>query len=137
MAESLQLWNLLETGKYNIVLSQVNFDELERCAEPKLSILTDFLQRIEYTRVESDSSTVALASQFIDFGVLKEKSFDDCRHIAAALLAACDIIVSWNFHHVVNPDTMIGTGVIAATGGYKDIVICSPTSLINGGSEDE
>lgn len=91
----------------------------------------------KYTRVESDSVTVALASRFIDFGVLKEGNFDDCRHKAAALLAGCDVIASWNFYHMVTPDTMIRTRAIATTEGYKDIVICSPPSLINGGSEDE
>ncbi|MDE7017725.1 MAG: PIN domain nuclease, partial [Lachnospiraceae bacterium] len=40
-----------------------------------------------------------LAEKFIDFGSLKRKSYDDCRHIAAAILAGCDFIISWNFKH--------------------------------------
>lgn len=39
---------------------------------------------------------------------MKQKSFDDCQHIAAAILAACDIITSWNFKHIVNVKTVRG-----------------------------
>lgn len=133
MAHTLQLWEQIQAGEYDVVLSQVDFDELERCTNEKLVILTDFLRLIKYSRVESDSATVELASKFIDFGILKAKSFDDCRHIAAALLSGCDIIVSWNFKHIVNTDTIIGTRKIVAAGGYKDIIICTPSMLTKGG----
>ena len=39
---------------------------------------------------------------------MKQKSFDDCQHIAAALLAGCVIIISWNFKHIVNVKTVRG-----------------------------
>jgi len=129
MADTLRLWNLLETGKYDIVISEVVTLELEQCAKVKRQLLADFMQRIQYVEVESNNDSVALASKFIDFGILAEKSFDDCRHIAAALVSGCDIIVSWNFKHIVNPDTIAGTRKIAVAGGFQDIIICSPSML--------
>jgi hypothetical protein len=42
----------------------------------------------------------------------------------------CDMIVSWNFKHIVNPDTIMGIRKIAAAGGLKDIIIYSPAKLI-------
>ena len=53
--------------------------------------------QIDYTMVKADRDTVELAGKFIDFGILWQKSFDDCQHIAAAILAGCDAITSWNF----------------------------------------
>ena len=137
MEDTLRLWRQIQDGKYNVVLSEVVFDELVECFEPKKSYFAAFLRQINYERVESNSDTVALASKFIDFGILREKSFDDCRHIAAALLSGCDLIVSWNFKHIVNTKTIKGTKVIATMEGFKDVIICSPTMLIEGGLEDE
>jgi len=137
MADTLRLWNLLETGKYDIVISEAVTIELERCAEFKRQLLADFMQRIQYVEVESNNDSVVLASKFIDFGILKEKSFDDCRHIAAALVSGCDIIVSWNFRHIVNPDTIVGVRKIAIAGGFQDIIICTPSMLTKGGLDYE
>ena len=137
MVDTLRLWRQIQEEKYNVILSEVAFDELDSCPEPKRSYLAAFLQQIQYERVVSDNDTVLLAGKFIDFHILREKNFDDCRHIAAALLSGCDIIVSWNFKHIVNTRTIKGTRVITAMEGYKDLIICSPTMLIEGGLEDE
>ena len=137
MQDTLQLWNQIQAGEYDVVMSEVVFDELAACMEPKRSYLAAYLQQIHFERVSSNNDTITLASKFIDFGVLREKSFDDCRHIAAALLSGCDIIVSWNFKHIVNTKTIKGTKVITTMEGFKDIIICSPTMLINGGFDDE
>ena len=91
-----------------------------------------FLEDISFTVIEPDDDTIALARIIIGRGVLTEKNFNDCRHIAAALLSGCDIIVSWNFKHVVNAKTIKGTKVIAMTEGYKDTLIYPPTMLVEG-----
>ena len=78
----------------------------------KREILLDYLDQIEYNIIETDENTVSLAEKFIDFGVLKRKSYDDCRHIAAAVLAGCDIIISWNFKHIVNVKTIQGVKAV-------------------------
>jgi hypothetical protein len=73
----------------------------------------------------------------LDAPDVPEKSRDDCRHIALAILSGCDIIVSWNFKHIVNPHTMKGVKVITTAEGYKDLLICTPTMLVEGGVFDE
>ena len=60
----------------------------------------EYLKQIDYNMVRVDEDTIKLAGKFIDFGILPQKSFDDCQHIAAAILAGCDIITSWNFKHI-------------------------------------
>jgi hypothetical protein len=49
-----------------------------------------------------------IAGRFIDLGILKQSSFEDCRHIANAIVSGCDAIVSWNFRHIVNVKTQRG-----------------------------
>lgn len=78
-----------------------------------------------------------LAEKFIDFGILKKKSFDDCQHIAAVILAGCDIITSWNFKHIVNVKTVRGVKIIITLEGYKDLLIYPPSVLLEGEDEDD
>ncbi len=80
--------------------------------------------------VETDEGVVELAEKMIDLGILKQKSYDDCRHIASAILAGCDIITSWNFKHIVNVKTVRGIKVITTLEGYKDLLIYPPSVLL-------
>ena len=79
--------------------------------------------------IETDENTVSLAEKFINSGVLKRKSYDDGRHIAAAVLAGCDMIISWNFKHIVNVKTIQGVKAVTTYEGYKDLMIYPPSVL--------
>ena len=96
-----------------------------------------FRKQVQYYLVHTDEDTVELAERFIDFGILKKKSFDDCEHIAAAILAGCDIITSWNFKHIVNVKTARGVKTITTLEGYKDLLIYPPSVLLEGDDEDD
>ena len=103
----------------------------------QLDILLGYLKQVQYHLVHTDEDTVDLAEKFIDFGILKKKSFDDCQHIAAAILAGCDIITSWNFKHIVNVKTVRGVKTITTLEGYKDLLIYPPSVLLEGDDDDD
>lgn len=126
---------MLKEGVYEVYISDIVISEISACNEEKLRILMDSLKQIDYNIIETDEDTVELAEKFIDFGILKQKSFDDCQHIAAVILAGCDIITSWNFKHIVNVRTVRGVKVITTMEGYKDLLIYPPTVLLE--SEDD
>lgn len=130
MQETLRLWELFRQGQYQVYISDIVIQEINNCKEDKLQILRDYLKQIEYDIIETDNRTIELAEKFIDFGILRQKSFDDCQHIAAAILAGCDIIVSWNFKHIVNVKTIRGVKVITTLEGYKDLLIYPPSVLL-------
>ena len=134
MEDTLELWKDFVNGKYEIYLSQVTIDEIEKCSEPKRSMLYDYLSDIEYTKLEINEEIVELAQKIIDMGILKPKSYDDCQHIAAAVVNACDCIISWNFRHIVNIKTIRGVRAITNLEGYKGIDIINPSVLLE--SED-
>lgn len=135
MQNTLDLWELFKNKVYEVYISDIVIREISGCNEEKLKILLDYLDQIDYNIIETDEDTVELAGKFIDFGILKQKSFDDCQHIAAAILAGCDIITSWNFKHIVNVKTVRGVKVITTLEGYKDLLIYPPSVLIE--SEDD
>lgn len=99
----------------------------------KRDILFDYLNQIDYNIIGTDEKTMELAGKFIDLGFLKRESYDDCRHIAAAILAGCDFIISWNFKHIVNVKTIRGIKAVTAYEGYKDLMIYSPSTLLEKG----
>ena len=136
MADTLRLWEKIKKGAYEVVLSEVVFDELEDCSEPKRSYLMDLLSKIQYERVEQNSDTEVLANRFIELGILRKKSLDDCLHIASALLSDCDIIVSWNFKHIVNPRIIKGAKIVATMEGHREIMVCSPSMLLEEANDE-
>ena len=130
MAETKEVWERIKAGNYEIVISTLVIDELRRCQEPKKTILLDHLKEIDFRILDVNEDTVRLAEKFIDFGVLKKRSFEDCQHIAAAILSNCDIIISWNFKHIVNVKTIRGIKVVTTLEGYRDILIYPPSALL-------
>ena len=136
MQETQQLWQLFREERYDVYISDIVLREIHQCPPPKLEVLNQFLDEISYTVIETDENTLALAEKFINFGILKQKSMDDCQHIAAAILAGCDIITSWNFRHIVNVRTIRGVKVITTLEGYKDLLIYPPSILIESEAED-
>ncbi len=133
---TLDLWKLFKNKVYEVYISDIVIREISGCNEEKLKILLGYLKQIDYNIVETDEDTIELAGKFIDFGILKQKSFDDCQHIAAAILAGCDIITSWNFKHIVNVKTVRGVKVITTLEGYKDLLIYPPSVLIESEEDD-
>lgn len=130
MQDTLQLWERFKKQRYEVYISDIVINQISDYTEEKLNILMDYLNQIEYHLIATDEDIVGLAEKFIDFGILKQKSFDDCQHIASAILAGCDIIISWNFKHIVNIKTIRGVKVITTLEGYKDLLIFPPSALL-------
>ncbi len=140
MKETQKLWKLFKEGQYEIYISDIVVSEINKCYMVKRNVLFDYLKQIDYNMIEIDENTVELAEKIIDFGFLKRESYDDCRHMAAAILAGCDLIISWNFKHIVNARTIQGIKAVTAYEGYKGLQIYSPLTLLEEdkyGSNDE
>jgi predicted nucleic acid-binding protein len=137
MAETREMWREIQAGKFDVYISPVDVLELDACPEPKRSILTNWLQSIPYTLLEQTDEVLDLADQYLKAGILPQKSTRDRLHIAYACVYNCDMIVSWNFEHMVNYKTISGVKGANALAGYKDMPIYSPTMLIKGATEDD
>jgi predicted nucleic acid-binding protein len=136
-ADTKRLWEDIKAGIYHVFLSPVVIVEIERCKEQKLSVLRDQLRLIRYTILQRTDEVVELASRYIAANVLRENSLNDCLHIAYACVYNCDLVVSWNFKHMVNIKTISGVKSVNALAGYKEMPIYTPTMLIEGVEDDE
>jgi hypothetical protein len=52
--------------------------------------------------LEPDEEAMFLAKKYIEEEVISEKYIVDSQHIAIATVNRCDVLVSWNFQHIVN-----------------------------------
>jgi len=124
------LFAKIMSGEYAAYISEVTREELENAKEPLRTTLLGRLENVEYNLIEVDDEVIELAERFIAAGVFKPVSYDDSVHIASAIVAKCDVVVSLNFRHIVNPETARGVRSICFDCGQKIIDIYSPRSLL-------
>ena len=135
MKDTLRLWNECIDGNYEIFISIIVTNEINQCAEPKRSEMLEKLRLIDFQVLPETDEVKTLADEYVKGGVLKEKSIADCLHIAYAVIYNCDVIVSWNFKHLVNFKTIDKVRIVNAINRYKEISIISPTMLVEGEEE--
>ena len=135
-ADTLKLWEEIKTNKYEVFLSEVFLTEINESPDKIRGKLLNYLQEIEYSLISINNRVEDIASKFIELKILTPKSYDDCQHIACAIVGGCDVIVSWNFRHIVNHKTIKGVKAITALEGYSDILIYTPSILIGGNDND-
>jgi len=137
MKETQELWKLLKINKYEVVISNIALLEISECGAEKRDKLIEYINEIAYEEYNLNEETQELAELIIKEGILKPKSFDDALHIASAILSDCDIILSWNFKHLVNVNTINGVRKICFNRSFNRIIdIYSPNVLLNKGDDE-
>ena len=137
MNDTLFFWQDIINGKFAVYISNVTLEEISECPEPKQTVLLEYLGQIDYEIQRESEESLELTGKYLDYGVLKEKSRDDLRHIALAVVAECDYIVSWNFKHFVNIKTITKVQAVNKLLGYSEITILPPLMLSEGDEADD
>ena len=119
----------VKKGEYNIVISNVTEGELLKAPERVKSLLN--VLDIDYEVIELTDDVVSLALEYIRENVVGQTSYDDCLHIAIATVSRLDLLVSWNFKHIVNIKRIRGYNGINIKNGDPTIEIRSPKDLID------
>ena len=127
---TVPLFERIENFEFVIIHSNITEKELEN-APKKIKETTKLLPNDSTEYVKSDIETVSLAKRYIEEGVVGATSYVDCLHIALATKYNANILVSWNFKHIVNVVRIVGYNSVNTAEGYKPIDIRSPRELIN------
>jgi len=127
--QAKRFWNDVNSGKIRIVASDVLKEELD-VAPQHVREFFDDLPESQIERVVSTSESDNLADRYIAEGVVGESSLNDCRHVAAATLAEADVLVSWNFRHIVKLNKIYRHNGINKMLGYREIEIRTPVEVI-------
>ena len=70
-----------------------------------------------------------LAERYVEEGVVASRYFADALHIAAAVFGDADILVSWNFKHLVRRSTRLLVNYINTKQRSRTIEILAPPEV--------
>jgi hypothetical protein len=119
-----------QIGRYETYISEVLFKEIGRCKPPKREKLLDLVMRDDHEELVLDESSELLARRYVKEGIIPIKYMDDAYHIAIASVAGVDLILSWNFEHIVKVKTKREVVGINMLMGYGPIDIYSPLEVV-------
>jgi len=77
-----------------------------------------------------DAEADALAAEYIRDGAVGMNQRADALHIAIATLARVDVLVSWNFKHIVNLRRIHAFNAVNLKQGYPVLEIRNPREVI-------
>jgi len=117
-------------GAFVVLLSRLTTDELEE-APAQVSGVIRGLSPGQVELVALNEEVKNLAEEYVKAGVLGESSLDDATHVAAATVAGADLILSWNFRHIVNFQRICGFNSVNTRMGYRSMVILSPREVLD------
>ncbi|MBS3966606.1 MAG: PIN domain-containing protein [Truepera sp.] len=128
------LLELIRAGEMIPVISEVTEAETRRAPEQIRQLLDElFDSGAEYVQLSAGAE--ALAGSYIAAGVVTQRFEADALHIALATLARVDVLLSWNFKHIVNLRRIRGFNGVNLVCGYSMLEIRSPKEVIGGGNE--
>ena len=131
---SKRFFELVGRGRLAVLVSPLTTDELEDAPEDVARVLTE-LPAEQVESVTLNREVRDLAAGYVAAGVLGEASLDDATHVAAATVAGADLIVSWNFRHIVNYKRICGFNSVNMRNGYRSMLILSPREVIDDDEE--
>lgn len=128
--ETRPFFDQLFQQKVKVLVSEVL--ELEIYRAPKFII--EFFEAIPLElveRVELTDEVRTLAEAYINERVVGKTSRADCQHIALATVNQADVLVSWNFKHIVNLERIRGYNSINFREGYQMTEIRTPKEIFS------
>lgn len=131
--ETKLLFEKVKQGEIICVYSNLTESELSNAPEK----VREFFENIPDNLKEKLTVTpdaLILAETYVKEKVIGETSLDDCVHIATATINKVDLLVSWNFKHIVNVYRIRGYNSINLRLGYPALNIHSPKEIV--GYED-
>jgi predicted nucleic acid-binding protein len=128
---SKTLWQRLISGTYEVFVSQVVFEEIDRCKTEKKDRLYAFLAQIPFRDYPLTYEVTELAELIIKQNILTRNSYNDCRHISVAVLSHCDYLLTWNIKHLANFTTNNNVRNIIIGDSHQPLSIISPKTFVH------
>ena len=109
-----------------IGISDVVLQEIQRAPEARRNALREVVSRYAPQRLTLNEEAERLADRYLEAGLIPARYRNDALHLAVAVVHDFDVVVSWNFEHLVKLKTRLGVNGLNKMIGYRDIEIISP-----------
>ena len=87
------------------------------------------------TPLEVTAVAEELAADLLQRGILPAKAKTDALHLGTAMAHHMDMVLSWNFKHLVNPVIVQQIYIWAGERDYNVPVVCTPEDLLRSSYE--
>ncbi len=134
-ADTIPFFDRVKNGEIQIILSDLLEAELLRAPSFVKELLSE-IPKENIERIRLTQSAIELADKYIDAKVVGKTSRADCQHIAIATITNADVLVSWNFKHIVNLERIRGYNGINYQNGFKMIEIRTPKEITKYGNDE-
>jgi len=125
-AATREFWERL--GAFEVATSEVARDELAQAPDDDLrTTLHELLESVTIHPVTEEMT--ALARHYVAGGVFSPAMFNDALHVAAAVLTRQNVLLSWNFRHLVNRRRRAQVNQINVSLGLPTIEIIAPPEM--------
>jgi hypothetical protein len=120
---------------FSLSLSVLTDAEIEDSPDEVKSVYAEFRAHADEI-MDLTPEAIELAEAYLNHNILPMNFRDDARHIALATVAGVDLIVSWNFKHIVHFERIQKFNAVNLEMGYKPVSIHSPREVTTYGRED-
>lgn len=127
--DTLVLFERVKLGQIICVYSNLTETEISTAPERVRQFFIEIKEEHK-EKVLVTPEALKLAQTYVEEKVVGETSLDDCLHIATATLNKVDLLVSWNFKHIVNIYRIRGYNAINLREGYANLNIHSPKEIV-------
>ncbi len=114
-----------QLGTFKILLSELTEAEIAEAPDEVQKIYLEF-RKFTNRILEFETEAVELADAYLKHRILTSNYRNDARHIAIATIAGADLLISWNFKHIVHFEKIQRFNAVNIEMGYKPISIYSP-----------
>jgi len=123
-----KLFDSFKKGLYKPIISSHVIAELENGAP---DYIKENLKTIDYDEYAVNDEMIRLAEKYMDQKIISNNYYSDALHIAVATVIGVDVLVSWNFKHIVNLNRIKLFNSVNLREGYTILEIRSPMEVID------
>jgi len=127
-APSSQFFAEVDAGRFTLVTSAIVSAEIEPAPQDVRDLFERYIPLAEIVHVSADA--IELQQHYIGAGIVTSEAEQDALHVAVASVSGCDLIVSWNFKHIVHFDKIGKFNAVNTLRGHSQIGIFSPLEVI-------
>jgi hypothetical protein len=118
----------VDSGRFKVVVSAVVKAEILPAPETIQGLFNQVVAKADIAEVTQE--VLVLREAYLSAGVVTPKSTSDATHVALATISGCQMIVSWNFKHIVHFEKFPKYNAVNVLNGYDSINMFSPPQVI-------
>lgn len=117
-------------GNYKVLISTLTIKEIEAFKnKKKREVILSLIHNFFILKITPLIET--LSKDYLEAKIIPLNSLNDALHLSIAVINKIDILLSWDFAHLVKKEVGRKVNIYNITNGYSQIQIISPKELLS------